>query len=664
MALSLQQILLGLTGSEVPIYGYRDEFGQTWRQAGGWNNGQFVSNGGWERQTGTENDWQGLATPTWSADDPNASRWTTGFDTNPFQQYLQYVQNSGDVSLAGTNQELGSSGYESYVPNQGWLSNPVGLFDLGFNRGNRRSLNPYYNTQIRDVMREVAGKLGLKASDSDRAALEYAQQHYGEQGHGYTEASHPAIVANAIASRLFGQAGKTYQGLTPEEFSNYVQEGALRQHYFKEADGEAWKKDDVAGIAGVWTEQIQSAWESSTNDGLPSEQALAGADNPWNTWLQNQLRNEDWDPHGNVVALPTEKNYEQAQAQGYETGASQLINKTLQQAMMWYLGSSGITGDLTSGATSGIDPTYVEYGKDAKTAYDYYKEYEKYRAGGEFNPGALFNVATYASSKSVGDFNSNNFSDGDGAYKTNDSPFDSNSFYDQERFGSGGNVYDENGNWMEGEYDQYGNFVPSDQTTFGDNYGQGEYDGQGNDIFGGGNLEETNPELFGNSGSFNLSGLGSLFSGLGSGLSGLLGGAGTTGNGTNSLLALAPILAAIQYARQQGPFDTSRLTGLADRYNPDAMAYQYDRNTELQRGQLNSSLADRGVMGSSFGNMDITNFNTNRELGRGALISQASLGGADIAQKILQAQIEERKQKNQMYGSALYSLGNVFGGKR
>lgn len=556
------------------------------------------------------------------------------FDASPFSKYLSYA---------------------------GYVADPESLFGSGYNPVSRNSVNPYFNTDIRDALRRAAVGLGLKPEDADRAALEFAQGHLDSQGQGYSDASSPSVIANDIAAKIFAQAGKPFEGLTPDERTAAIDRATAFQERNKSYDDSAWKRDEIASIVyGVPSEQVQSAWEKGTNDGLPSEQALSGADNPWNTWLQNKLRNEDYDPYGNEFGLATEEQYKQAESQGYDTGAAALLQKTLQQAVSMYLGSAGITGELTGMATSGVDPSYVEYGKQAKTGYDYYKLYQQYQQSGEVNPGALFNAATYATGKTqaVGDFNAGEFTGGS-------SPYNANSFFDESRFGSnqaGGNVYDENGNWMDGEYDQYGNFVPSDQTTFGNDYGAGY--GQGNDIFGGGNLEQSNPELFNTIGGGGLfSGLGGLLNGLGSNpsLGSLLSGG---GNVLNTGLALAPIAAAIQYARNQGPFDTSRLTALSDKYNPDAMAYQYDRNTEDQRRSLTSSLADRGVSGSSFGNMDVMNFNTNRELGRGALISQASLGGADIAQKILQAQIQERQLRNQMYGSALYSLGNVFGGKR
>ena len=132
----------------------------------------------------------------------------------------------------------------------------------------------------------------------------------------------------------------------------------------------------------------------------------------------------------------------------------------------------------------------------------------------------------------------------------------------------------------------------------------------------------------------------------------------------DTALATAPILAAINYAKNQGPFDTSRLTSTYDQFQPSALAFEYDQNTARGREALTSSLTNRGVMGSSFGNMDMTNFNTTRDLGRQSLLNQGFAARGDIAAKILDAQVKERALKNDLYGRSLLALGNVFGGRK
>jgi hypothetical protein len=131
----------------------------------------------------------------------------------------------------------------------------------------------------------------------------------------------------------------------------------------------------------------------------------------------------------------------------------------------------------------------------------------------------------------------------------------------------------------------------------------------------------------------------------------------------NTAAALAPIIAAIAYAKNQGPFDTSRLTSTYDQFEPDALAYDFDQNTNAGRNALTSSLTNRGVMGSSFGNMDLTNFQTTRDLGRRSLVNQGLAVRGGLANNILEAQVKERQLKNQLYGTSLLALGNVFGGR-
>jgi hypothetical protein len=148
--------------------------------------------------------------------------------------------------------------------------------------------------------------------------------------------------------------------------------------------------------------------------------------------------------------------------------------------------------------------------------------------------------------------------------------------------------------------------------------------------------------------------------GLGlNGLKGLIPG----GNLGGSLLSSLPILSAIDYAKSQGPFDTSRLESLYGQYNPQAAAFSYDQNSQAGRRGLESSLQSRGVMGSSFGNADMYNFDTTRELGRNALVNQGVGQMSGIASSILDAQMKSRAMKNDLYGRSLLALGNVFGGR-
>jgi hypothetical protein len=123
-----------------------------------------------------------------------------------------------------------------------------------------------------------------------------------------------------------------------------------------------------------------------------------------------------------------------------------------------------------------------------------------------------------------------------------------------------------------------------------------------------------------------------------------------------SSLALAPSLAAINYAKNQSPFDTSKLESAYSQVSPDGLTGLYDIQTGQGRNALTSSLTSRGVMGSSFGNADIANYNTTRDIGRQNLLSSGANTQANIASQILNAQIKEREQKNNLYGRALLAL--------
>lgn len=178
-------------------------------------------------------------------------------------------------------------------------------------------------------------------------------------------------------------------------------------------------------------------------------------------------------------------------------------------------------------------------------------------------------------------------------------------------------------------------------------------------------IKATSPSLLGTIGNAGKSLLGSILGGEtnGGGLGNLFGGL-----NADSLLktgfSAAPFLGAIAYAQNQDPFDTSQLQSLYNQYNPQAQANQYDLNTGIGRNQLTSNLARRGVLGSSFGNMDIANYDTSRELGRQSLINQGVGVSGGLASTILDAQIKQQQQKNDLYGRALYGLGGAIGGMR
>lgn len=353
MALTLNPFSYAVDGGW-DVSGFNDQYGQNWRIN--------PSTGGYERVTGYE-----TVNPTgeapgqqavWGADDPFSSKWgiqgNVGFDVSPYQSYLQYAQGAaphfGDPSAAANNELLSQ-----------WYSNPASLFDSGYNATSRNSLNPYFTTGLRDQIRGLAQRLGLTTAQADEIALAKAQSDYSAMGQGRSDATALPNLADDLARSLFEKAGRTdYTGLTQQQRNQYGDQAIQFQGRNKEADEDAWKRDDIGGILGLFGEHIQNAWESGTNDGwMPSEQALSGADNPFNTWLQNTVRNEDWKPIGDEYGLATKETSQRAIDQGYETGAAELLNTVARQAIG--LGTAGVaSGAVGMGLeAAGISSAYA-----------------------------------------------------------------------------------------------------------------------------------------------------------------------------------------------------------------------------------------------------------------------------------------------------------------
>lgn len=123
-----------------------------------------------------------------------------------------------------------------------------------------------------------------------------------------------------------------------------------------------------------------------------------------------------------------------------------------------------------------------------------------------------------------------------------------------------------------------------------------------------------------------------------------------------TLAGIAPSLAAINYAKNLGSPDTGRLESAYANVDPNAMALPYDIQTGKGRESLTSSLTDRGVMGSSFANQDLSSYDTLRGLGRSSLLTQGAGQQASIASQILKAQQEAQEDKLDLYGRSLLAL--------
>ncbi len=171
------------------------------------------------------------------------------------------------------------------------------------------------------------------------------------------------------------------------------------------------------------------------------------------------------------------------------------------------------------------------------------------------------------------------------------------------------------------------------------------------------------PKGLGGSGNANPSLLQSLF-----GSGGLLG-SGGIGGLLSSAASVAPSLAAINYARNLGEPDTSQLQSALNSINPNSLALPYDLATGTGRNTLTSSLTNRGVAGSSFGDQSLESYNTLRDLGRQNLLTGGATAQAGIANQILQAQTAQQKNKLDLYGRSLLALsgglspksGGLFG---
>lgn len=443
MALNLNPYRYAVDGGE-DVSGFTDQYGQNWRQ---------TPTGGYERIIGQQvidgGESQGSA-PLWGADDPFSSKWgiqgSVGFDASPYLGYLQYAQGAaprfGDPASQGNTDLLNE-----------WYKNPASLFDSGYNPGSRNSLNPYFTTGIRDSIRDIAQKLGLTSAQADEIALAKAQSDFSASGQGRSDATAVANLADDLARAVFEKAGKgaQYQGLTPQQRLEYGDKAIEFQNRNKGFDEDVWKKDDFGGMAGVWMEQIQNKYEGDTKDPI----RILGADNPWNTALWNRVLNEDWDPYGNEYGLPTKQNYEQANQQGYDTGAASLLQQTAQTAAGFYLGATGASGEFTNAL--GIDQGYVNAANAAKGLNQGYENDDPLAAAKGL--GNLYAAADTGTLTDAGP----------------DTGFPDTGAPAQSPGTTGGGMWDEYGNWVDD-----GGFQDHNAGAYNDPF----YDGSGTDTSG------------------------------------------------------------------------------------------------------------------------------------------------------------------------------------
>lgn len=170
-----------LLGQYPEVAYYLDQHDWQWKQLpdGRWvrNQSYFVDTNGWDAPTRIDN---------WIEDDPNR---TTAFDVSGYRWFKWYV----DSKLP---EAIGRIDY-----NDPWLFDE--MLALGYNlfRGGS-NMNPYFNTQVRDGMRDLAVRMELPAWYADRAAMDFAESHLVNLGQYYSEATPPSLVVDDVIRRL------------------------------------------------------------------------------------------------------------------------------------------------------------------------------------------------------------------------------------------------------------------------------------------------------------------------------------------------------------------------------------------------------------------------------------------------------------------------------
>jgi len=141
----------------------------------------------------------------------------------------------------------------------------------------------------------------------------------------------------------------------------------------------------------------------------------------------------------------------------------------------------------------------------------------------------------------------------------------------------------------------------------------------------------------------------------------LAGSSGTSGGLLGAGMSALPSYLAYNYASNLPQPNIGAYTDLYNKAgDTSGLLGTYDLNTGTGRSQLQSSLSSRGVLGSSFGDQALTNYNTQRDLGRGSLGYQGigtQLNALNGGNTTLLAQ---NKIKTDLLGRALGGAGNAL----
>jgi hypothetical protein len=129
-------------------------------------------------------------------------------------------------------------------------------------------------------------------------------------------------------------------------------------------------------------------------------------------------------------------------------------------------------------------------------------------------------------------------------------------------------------------------------------------------------------------------------------------------------------LALIEGNRQKNDIRdvTNQVQGLVDEASTanvqDMVLNPYDRETAAGRRELLTSLGNRKVLGSSFGNQDLTAYDTTRRMGRGDLATRALMGSIGtrgaLLDQVLRGTNTMNTNKNLLLGAGLHASGRLF----
>jgi hypothetical protein len=144
-----------------------------------------------------------------------------------------------------------------------------------------------------------------------------------------------------------------------------------------------------------------------------------------------------------------------------------------------------------------------------------------------------------------------------------------------------------------------------------------------------------------------------------------------TGDPLGSAFNMTPFLLALAEGNSQKndirdiTNKLSDLEGEASTANVQSMVLNpYDRETALGREQLLTSLGRRNVLGSSFGNQDLTSFDTTRKMGRGDLATKALMGSIGtrgaLLDQVLRGTNTMNTNKNLLLGAGLNASARLF----